>query len=1702
MLGHIKARTVALGKIIALLVTLLMVVNLQPAMAQRTPIRVDIGEFSNGKPTAELKLDGMHSNSSVGFSIYKKTQVDSAALNIEAAGISSTRTFIANKTVDFQTHNSTSPNTIAESDSVHLSRNSRSLTLQNGFDFQGGESNGLVADDLGVHLVSGSGIWDQRDFSGGPGMHIDDNGTAFDNGQQVDWTYGDGGLRLKYYYTMATDTTSGQPPAERGGMAYMTDPTGKNLYIMGGWTRTGGRILDTYSLDTGTKNWRYLCSPCSTYNPPPALGSLANATMIWNSFLDAPIMTGGDGAPMQVMKPTFELGMCMTYYMYMPSSSLPSPRTGHSEIYDEQDFIAIIFGGRDDTMTPSNSVFTMANDTVWTDRTSEVTWKPIPVNPRYGHSAVWDPVGKKMYVFGGVTGAGQYLNDVWVFDPNAMTFTRLDKISQYLPPPRAFHGAVWNSQAGAMVIIGGRDTNTVLNDIWSYWPNNNTWGRVPITISPSDLRWSMATSFDANRGATTVWGGLGTITGDPTSSLLLKMQGQYLATGQIDSSVINAGTTAQWKSVDIGSSGIYGAQQYGSVRFFMRTGMTTNPGDMTWSQWKEYDFNASLDTQGAMPSQYMQYRLLLTSFTGRQTPVIRNVTICFDTAATSGWLTTGQFDLREVPMVFQNLTIMAWELPFSRTTVSIDVRDNVTDVWKVTPFVDNATLRAMRPARYIRFNISMMSGIFGISSYLVLLRLDFMTVPKTGVYQLNIPHDGSLIPWMQASWTSSDLRPGMGHGSVSIWMSVNNIWIPLFNGQHFDLPLGIKYSPKSVLINITFITDGLSDPVLKSLLLTYESVSLPRDVTVDIGDDKSPELTWPGPHDQGDSIGVTGVKDAITKFIASDKVQPDASGLVLVPISVSSSTAGLIILKDLEVHGTLANAPPNITSIPPLKAEVGIDYRYEVQVSNKDLASLNFTVVKGPAGMLFGGHVLLWTPDQGQAGAQNVIISVSDGFDTTFQSFTITVDSTSPGHPPIFNSWPDGYDKADGTVRLKYGDKFHYQVQVVDPHPGDKITLYLEQGPNAMALDQKLMVLNWGPTDKDINSFTVVLRASDGRSSAYQTFRIIVQPNKAPQFDTPVPALSVKAGKSLSYAVKASDKDGDPLKYTLLGAPVWMSIDNQGVIHGSPGQNSVGKNSFTVVLSDGHLNTTQDVTVEVMKDTTIGGMAQDDLMALLIILLIICIVIIVVALVVVRARRKKAAAKKAILEAPPAPTVPAPVPPAQPAPRPARPPPQVPPAATVTQMRAVEAPVAEVAKEEKPIIEEIYLIYNDGRLIAHESAKGTVSMDEHVLSGMLKAIQEFVKDSFQKEGALGGLDYGDSRIMLESGNCATFAIVLKGKETKALREETKRAIERIEGLYAGVIECWDGDSARFEDVKKYFGPIFALGKTQEEQAEAGDVKILSQLEFYQGYVRLKAAVKNNYPYMVYDVDLKIIYDKKALQLDHIEPEYEREGSEIVIGNIPPNEKKTVAFYLDPIICMESSIDATAIFKNYKGELKTVLMKRRPVDIVCPIFYTEQNVNVAMLKRLVTELRYKDSKIFAIPKTLLPTEAMKMAKAVVESRDVKFVREFFEETPYIGEAWFYGKTKHTLEDLTIRATVREDRGLLEFFVASNNLATLPGLLADLGHGLKKRYAEVKRTKEGLTQVTDIKIKDELEKSRLLIDKYVSTEAPALTDETDL
>ena len=65
--------------------------------------------------------------------------------------------------------------------------------------------------------------------------------------------------------------------------------------------------------------------------------------------------------------------------------------------------------------------------------------------------------------------------------------------------------------------------------------------------------------------------------------------------------------------------------------------------------------------------------------------------------------------------------------------------------------------------------------------------------------------------------------------------------------------------------------------------------------------------------------------------------------------------------------------------------------------------------------------------------------------------------------------------------------------------------------------------------------------------------------------------------------------------------------------------------------------------------------------------------------------------------------------------------------------------------ESKPVakykVEELYLIYKDGRLVKNLSDV-EVKTDSDIMSGMLTAINDFVQDSFNTEGDLGSIDYG------------------------------------------------------------------------------------------------------------------------------------------------------------------------------------------------------------------------------------------------------------------------------------------------------------------------------------------------------------------------
>jgi len=177
------------------------------------------------------------------------------------------------------------------------------------------------------------------------------------------------------------------------------------------------------------------------------------------------------------------------------------------------------------------------------------------------------------------------------------------------------------------------------------------------------------------------------------------------------------------------------------------------------------------------------------------------------------------------------------------------------------------------------------------------------------------------------------------------------------------------------------------------------------------------------------------------------------------------------------------------------------------------------------------------------------------------------------------------------------------------------------------------------------------------------------------------------------------------------------------------------------------------------------------------------------------------------------------------------------------------------------------------------------------------------------------------------------------------------------------------------------------------------------------------------------------------------------------------------------------------YRDAKGEFKTAPLKRRMVTVVCPILHTEENINTAMLRRMITEeLDQRDSKLFVVPERLPIADAFALGKRSVQGHDVRFVREFVEKEPYKAEAWYFGKTRGREAKLVIRVCARGEGRTLEFFVASGSRLAVTGLLAELRSDLVKRQRESAPAFQRMDQVVDQALKERIDAEKPLLDKY--------------
>ena len=142
--------------------------------------------------------------------------------------------------------------------------------------------------------------------------------------------------------------------------------------------------------------------------------------------------------------------------------------------------------------------------------------------------------------------------------------------------------------------------------------------------------------------------------------------------------------------------------------------------------------------------------------------------------------------------------------------------------------------------------------------------------------------------------------------------------------------------------------------------------------------------------------------------------------------------------------------------------------------------------------------------------------------------------------------------------------------------------------------------------------------------------------------------------------------------------------------------------------------------------------------------------------------------------------------------------------------------------ESKPVakykLEELYLIYSDGRLVSHVSDVEN-AIDSDIMSGMLTAINDFVQDSFSSEEDLGSIDYGQNKIVLQRGANYYLAAVVYGETDNFFKGKLANIIRTI-SIQFPHLKNWDGDTSNNEPIDAILSPLMGeTGTTNREMVD-------------------------------------------------------------------------------------------------------------------------------------------------------------------------------------------------------------------------------------------------------------------------------------------
>jgi hypothetical protein len=208
----------------------------------------------------------------------------------------------------------------------------------------------------------------------------------------------------------------------------------------------------------------------------------------------------------------------LNWTLLHPAGSVPSPRYGHTGLYDSNSDRMMIFGGATGTSTCVNDYHVLENANDKGGTLTFLSVSPTGTKPaaRVWQASAYDPTTNTLMIFGGFNCKSTYFNDVWVLsDASAVSgtpsWTHLTPEGSG-PGVREASSAVYNSSTNTLTVYGGDAGGEPFGDIWVLSNANGTGGTPAWTeLVPSGsgpvARSGQSAIYDATDNLMTIYAG-------------------------------------------------------------------------------------------------------------------------------------------------------------------------------------------------------------------------------------------------------------------------------------------------------------------------------------------------------------------------------------------------------------------------------------------------------------------------------------------------------------------------------------------------------------------------------------------------------------------------------------------------------------------------------------------------------------------------------------------------------------------------------------------------------------------------------------------------------------------------------------------------------------------------------------------------------------------------------------------------------------------------------------------------------------------------------------------------------------------------------------------------------------------------------------------------------------------------------------------